>query len=402
MKRGSPSCRIRNTFLTAVSVPVICTVNGQKQASTAFLVGSFDLAVTVAHTFVSGSAQVNPSDCVYTSTDSTGQIRERLPVVIYKSQWIEANAAGVPAKDLAIVRLAQGSAFAHRTLPLGLRAQRRQYDDRLHGRHGHRHLQAQVARHDTGKKASPAVADIFTHDMDAVNLASGAPVLDERSGVIIGVHTSLMLDAAGDGGTHCSRPRCHCAQRTDHHEWWLENTLRAEIALTLSKADAAADLRPGLRRSPSAALPTAPAFRRNRPNNRAPPCGALVVMSAPALPPASERDVDRLTTLLRASTRAVVSQELASAPNRGFRISVGRTGAWTTKPYPFPRVHCLAKARQEAWRRRFSNEGGWLGWREAECGHAAVAQLYAWAKSQPSSHRMWTTCIRIRASPRST
>ncbi|MET0658565.1 MAG: hypothetical protein ABW110_10480, partial [Steroidobacteraceae bacterium] len=51
---------------------VICTVNGQKQTSTAFLVGSFDLAVTVAHTFVSGAVQASPNDCVYTSTDSTG------------------------------------------------------------------------------------------------------------------------------------------------------------------------------------------------------------------------------------------------------------------------------------------------------------------------------------------
>ena len=31
----------------------------------------------------------------------------------------------------------------------------------------------------------------FTHDMDSRGIAPGAPVIDERTGVIIGIHTRL-------------------------------------------------------------------------------------------------------------------------------------------------------------------------------------------------------------------
>ena len=37
---------------------IVCTVNGQQRMSTAFLVGAFDIAVTVAHTFEDNGAQV--------------------------------------------------------------------------------------------------------------------------------------------------------------------------------------------------------------------------------------------------------------------------------------------------------------------------------------------------------
>jgi hypothetical protein len=51
---------------------IVCTINGQKQTSTAVLVGSFDLAATMVHTFVAGMTHADPSVCIYTSTDSTG------------------------------------------------------------------------------------------------------------------------------------------------------------------------------------------------------------------------------------------------------------------------------------------------------------------------------------------
>lgn len=222
---------------------LICTVNGQKQTSTAFLVGSFDLAVTVAHTFVFGKTQANPSDCVYTSTDSTGQIREQLAVAYYKSQWTEANATGVPAKDLAVLRLVERSAFAHRTLPLGKFSGAAApvtmigFTTDMDTDTFKRKSRGMVYERDTGKKRAltPAVADIFTHDMDAVDLASGAPVLDERSGVIIGVHTSLMpstLQATAEHTPVAHTPTARNALITMNS--WLENTLRTEIMLKTS------------------------------------------------------------------------------------------------------------------------------------------------------------------------
>lgn len=228
---------------------IICTVNGQKQTSTAFLVGSFDLAVTVAHTFESGSTQASASDCVYTSTDSTGQIRERLPVAYYKSQWIEASAQGVPAKDLAVVRLTQRSAFAHRTLPLGKFSGAAAsvtmigFTTDMDSDTFKRKSRGTVYERDNGKKRArtPAVADIFTHDMDAIELASGAPVLDERTGVIIGVHTSLVpstLQATAEHTAVTATPTARNALITMNA--WLEATLRAEITLKSTQAEDAA------------------------------------------------------------------------------------------------------------------------------------------------------------------
>src|SRR5688500_16129444 len=90
---------------------IVCTTDGVSRSSTAFLVGAFDIAVTVAHTFQSnGDAQPH---CVYNSVDSLGQIRERIPVAYIKSQWeVEAGASGELSKDLAFVRLTHPSRYA--------------------------------------------------------------------------------------------------------------------------------------------------------------------------------------------------------------------------------------------------------------------------------------------------
>ncbi len=176
---------------------IVCTSNGKSRSSTAFLVGAFDIAVTVAHTFsAAGDEQPN---CVYNSVDSLGQIRERIPVAYIKSQWaVEPGVAAEPnelSKDLAVVRLTQPSRYAQRTMPLGrfsgaaasvvmigfkdaassdtfkLKKRGRVYDETL-------------GIQDTLQGA-------FTHDMDSRHVAPGAPVIDERTGVIIGIHTTI-------------------------------------------------------------------------------------------------------------------------------------------------------------------------------------------------------------------
>lgn len=225
-----------------------CAVEGVMQTSTAFLVGSFDLAVTVAHTFQRNHVAAVPTDCVYTSTDSTGQIRERIPVAYYKSQWIEGDAHGVPAKDFAVVRLERRSTFAYRTLPLG-KFSGAAAPVTLIGFSAHidtdtfkRKSRGTVYERD--EKRQLPVADIFAHDVNAIELASGAPVLDERSGVIIGVHTSvgpLPLQATAEHSPVGRVPSTRNALITMNT--WLETTLRAEIALSAppeKEAEAAA------------------------------------------------------------------------------------------------------------------------------------------------------------------
>ena len=68
-----------------------------------------------------------------------------------------------------------------------------------------------------GKSASSTAR--FTHDMDSRGIAPGAPVIDERTGVIIGIHTRLPAKDKNTGNGMITM--------TD----WLESTLRSEIQL---------------------------------------------------------------------------------------------------------------------------------------------------------------------------
>jgi len=205
---------------------VVCTINGKQRMSTAFLVGAFDLGVTVAHTFVDKGTWAQPEDCVYTTTDSRGQIRERIPVEYIKTQWsAETNAFGQLAKDFAVIRLVEPSRFAQRTMPLG-KYSGLAVDVLMIG------FKTDMATDTVKLKTRGTVYERksngittaslagFTHDMDARGIAAGAPVIDERTGVIIGVHTGA---AAAQG-----RPaRNTMIAMTD----WLEATLRAEMQI---------------------------------------------------------------------------------------------------------------------------------------------------------------------------
>lgn len=218
---------------------IVCTIEGQTRSSTAFLVGAFDIGVTVAHTFGSGPQVAGPQaqertelrheqaaedapECVYNSTDAQGQIRERIPVSYVKSQWSETGAYGEPTKNLAVVRLSRPSRYAQRTMPLG----------RFSGRAApvvmvgfrsdatsdtiKRKARGTAYEHAIEGAASGNVAAgivDFTHEMDARGIAPGAPVIDERSGVIIGIHTRL--------------PSSGNAMITMNE--WLEATLRSEL-----------------------------------------------------------------------------------------------------------------------------------------------------------------------------
>lgn len=211
---------------------IVCTVAGKQRNATAFLVGAFDIGVTVAHTFVKDGAWVQPENCVYTTTDSFGQVRERLPVAYIKAQWeTEAGALGQSAKDFAVIRLAQPSRFAQRTMPLGkysgIAANVVMVGFRADIDTGTVKLKTRGRVYDR-KANGLSVSNFagFTHDMDARDIAAGAPVIDERSGVIIGVHTQ-------------GRSRSGAAHNTmiTMNEW-LETTLKSEMQIESAGAAA--------------------------------------------------------------------------------------------------------------------------------------------------------------------
>jgi hypothetical protein len=207
---------------------VVCTINGQQRTSTAFLVGAFDIGVTVAHTFADNGQWVQPENCVYTTTDSIGQIRERIPVAYIKAQWeSEPGAFGQLAKDFAVIRLIEPSRFAQRTMPLG----------KFSGFAASVLMIGFKSNMDTDtmklktrgtvyeRKANGiAISNLagFTHDMDAGDIAAGAPVIDERTGVIIGIHTAGLAPALG------GRPARNTMIAMNE---WLEATLRTEMQI---------------------------------------------------------------------------------------------------------------------------------------------------------------------------
>jgi len=205
---------------------IVCTVDGKQRLATAFLVGAFDIAVTVAHTFDDSGAPVSAESCIYTSTDSLGQIRERIPVSYIRSQWDpEAGASGHAAKDFAVVRLHEPSRYAQRTMPLGkfsgnaapvlmIGFRSDLESDPLKSKsHG-----TVYERKVNGVSLAPLEG--FTHDIDASGIAAGAPVIDERTGVIIGMHTI---------GSQLTAGRTSARNTMITMNEWLEQTLRAEM-----------------------------------------------------------------------------------------------------------------------------------------------------------------------------
>lgn len=197
---------------------IVCNVDGKLRSSTAFLVGAFDLGVTVAHTFEKDSNGAEPTDCVYNSVDSVGQIRERIPVSYVKSQWdTDAGAFGQPSKDLAVIRLSQPSRYAQRTMPLGRFSGQAApvvmigYNSDVGAATVKRKARGTVYERDASGLVV-ANSGGFTHDLYSRGIAAGAPVIDERSGVIIGLHTGLP-------------DRNAMITMND----WLESTLRAEM-----------------------------------------------------------------------------------------------------------------------------------------------------------------------------
>lgn len=200
---------------------IACKVNGKQRTSTAFLVGAFDIGVTVAHAFEKGADGAEPTDCMYNSLDSLGQVRERIPVSYVKSQWDEADAFGQTSKDLAVVRLSEPSRYAQRTMPLGRFSGQAAsvvmigYKNDIDADSIKRKARGTVYEQRKNGVVVSSIIGGFTHDMDSRDIAAGAPVIDETTGVIIGIHTQLTTS------------RNTMITMDD----WLESTLRSEMQL---------------------------------------------------------------------------------------------------------------------------------------------------------------------------
>jgi hypothetical protein len=195
---------------------ISCMVDGKQRTSTAFLVGAFDIGVTVAHMFQKSATGAEPSDCTYNSIDSVGQVRERIPVSYVKSQWDEAGAAGQVSKDFAVVRLSQPSRYAQRTMPLGRFSGSAAsvvmigYKNDIDADSIKRKARGTVYERRANGIVNASTGG-FTHDLDSRDISPGAPLIDETTGVIVGMHAQS----------------AHNTMITMND--WLEKTLKSEM-----------------------------------------------------------------------------------------------------------------------------------------------------------------------------
>lgn len=195
---------------------ISCMVDGKQRTSTAFLVGAFDIGVTVAHAFQKSATGAEPADCTYNSIDSIGQVRERIPVAYVKSQWDEAGASGQISKDFAVVRLSQPSRYAQRTMPLGRFSGAAAsvvmigYKSDIDADSIKRKARGTVYERSANAIVS-SDAGGFTHDLDSRDISPGAPLIDETTGVIVGMHAHSVRNTM--------------ITMTD----WLETTLKSEM-----------------------------------------------------------------------------------------------------------------------------------------------------------------------------
>jgi hypothetical protein len=200
---------------------VVCSLNGKSRTATAFLVGRFDIAVTVAHTFLFDGEWAAPEDCAYISSGPRGQIRERIPIAELQAQWrAQPETLGQPDSDLAVIRLSAPARVAQRTLSFSKFSSKRA-PVALVG------FPADVAADAARRKTLGSVYQQlgegcahFTHDADSRWISAGAPIIDVRDGVVIGIHTKLLK-------------RIGCAPRSNAMlimNQWLLRTLREAIA----------------------------------------------------------------------------------------------------------------------------------------------------------------------------
>ena len=201
---------------------VACTADSGIQTSTAFLVGAFDIGVSVAHTFEDRHSGVRTDrlrvhECRLARADPRAH-----PGFVRQVAMGHRSGRLRPARQgRRSVRLSEPSRYAQKTMPLGrftgVTAPVIMVGTRATS--VGRPASARRAAWRTSAAWNGVSVARFTHDMDSRGIAPGAPVIDERTGMIIGIHTLLPAQANGR--------RNGIITMND----WLESTLRTEIQL---------------------------------------------------------------------------------------------------------------------------------------------------------------------------
>lgn len=222
LQRGTPLSAIEFASFSGIGA-IVCHANAARRTATAFLVGRFDIAVTVGHTFKNNDTWFAPTKCSYIVTGPNGQILERIPLASVKTQWASEPAVyGHPATDVAVVRLSRPAHFPRSTLPFSKFASSSAPIKMIgfEADFGANTVKRKLRGTLYTRRAGDCVR--FAHDIDARGATSGEPLIDRRDDIVIGIHLRLRP-------AHSSSCKSRGNAMIPMNDW-LERTLREAIS----------------------------------------------------------------------------------------------------------------------------------------------------------------------------
>jgi Trypsin-like peptidase domain len=177
---------------------IACRIgNGAHIETTAALVVSDQIVVTVAHAFYNKDTkdeELNPDDCVYVVYDKDNDIIDRVKIAAINSRWVEDDRYYDDTQDIALVTLDRPPEGHIKPLQLKLRPSEPGTPITLIAFHigidggGSRVFSA-------GEIVSKLGSDqehndtILIHNASAVKETSGAPLIDTKTGLVLGLNT---------------------------------------------------------------------------------------------------------------------------------------------------------------------------------------------------------------------
>jgi hypothetical protein len=203
-----------NTF-GAVNKVSCRIANNRRIESTAPLIVSNTIAVTVAHAFYNEgtkSEELTPSDCEYVVYDENDKIIDRVKISTIKSRWVEDNRYYDLTQDIALIKLERQPKGNAKPLRLETGPSDPGTPIEIIGFHididgGQRRIFSEGTI--TAKTGSREEHNdtVLIHNASAVNETSGAPLIDKKTGFILGLHL---------GGTHA--PDIEKSLKFDAHD----------------------------------------------------------------------------------------------------------------------------------------------------------------------------------------
>lgn len=170
--------------------------NGRQIASTASLIVSNQIAVTVAHAFYNEgtkSEELTPADCEYIVYDEDDHIIDRVKITTINSRWVEDNLYYDRTQDIALIKLERPPKGTAKPLRLETGPSDPGTPIEIIGFHvdfdgGQRRIFSEgviAAKTGTEEERNDTV---LIHNASAVNETSGAPLIDKKTGFILGLH----------------------------------------------------------------------------------------------------------------------------------------------------------------------------------------------------------------------